>query len=670
MDKRQESAAAPSLGVHPGILVPATFPPFDRYVLGRDGEGFRLFQRAGEPVYANIRARLEQGGADVVYLRGQDHEACLDYVEEHLAHLTEEGGLPSGQMAEWVYRLACRAMEALLNDPDATERYARVEKLVDAITQAAMRDPDGQWRMLECAPLKHKTNSHSINVAVLLTGFARSVLRVSDRKVLIEVALGGALHDLGKTRVPAAILDKPCELTRIEFAEVKKHPRYGLDIAKPYLHKGSIARHIIAQHHENVCGNGYPDGRTGQSIDLFARVARVVDVFDALTSNRPYSTAIDTYTALNKMVVQMRPQFDTSILRKFIRYLSADWDHEPPVAVAVDGSAAAAQQPDADALPAILMGPPLSDEKAEQVEEDLPDVAAAEAPAAVEEFPADEATVAFILPGSPADLRARDEERARAEEMARAKERAIAEQKALAEEPIVVTVERRIEAVPLPQQPPRGEPVREAPRRPKPAREPVPVASVADLDTRLQKIQEMCDWQDGTSALMGGIMRALNAAVANLPPRGAQMAQPAEPAAAQPAPAPAAPAPARGPSAVEAARKVFPLIWEIDEWRRTFAAGGDNSPLSSRMRAETLACLGALRQSAIDILRGYHVSVIESADRYDPALHTVAGRVPTTGASTAAAHVQRVGFMHSLGDSYEVIEPALVMLRVGKRRAG
>ena len=192
MDNAQESGAAPSLGVHPGILVPATFPPFDRYVLGGNGAGFRRFQKAGEPVYANSRARLEEAGADLVYLRGEDREACLDYVEAQLPHLMQEEDLPCGQLAEWIYWLACRAMEELLAAPECSQRYARVETLVDAITQGALQDPVGQWRMLECAPLRHKTNSHSVNVSVLLTGFARTVLRVSDRKVLKEVALGGA----------------------------------------------------------------------------------------------------------------------------------------------------------------------------------------------------------------------------------------------------------------------------------------------------------------------------------------------------------------------------------------------------------------------------------------------------------------------------------------------
>ena len=603
MDNRQESSAAASLGVHPGILVPATFPPFDRYVRGKGSEGFRLFQRAGEPVYASARTRLEEAGAASIYLRGEDRDACFDYVEQHLTHLMEESDLPPGQMAEWVYRLACRAMDGLLADPDSSARFARVETMVDAITQAALRDPAGQWRMLECAPLKHRTNSHSVNVAVLLAGFARSVLRVSDRKVLKEVALGGALHDLGKTRLPAAILEKPSVLTRLEFAEVKKHPRYGLDIAKPYLHKCNIACHIIGQHHENTCGNGYPDGRAGESIDLFARVARVADVFDALTSNRPYSGAVDTYSALNRMVVEMRQQFDMAILRKFIRYLSADGDHQTPVAVAAPAAGA-----DADSLPAILMGPPLMLEQADEVREE---VALPVAPAAEAELPDEEVTQVIA--------------------------------------PAEVVIERRVEAVPVRQRPAAK------------ATERVQIVDVPDLATRLEKIQEMCDWQDAGSGLMSGVLQALNAAAAKLPPRAAETAQPA---------APPAPAPAQPMARVEAARKLFPLIWEIDEWQRTFADGTDNSPASSRMRAETLACLSALRESTVQILRSYHVAVIEHAENFDPALHTVAGRIPSTGAGPTTAHVQRVGFMHSLGDSYEVLEPALVMLRAAMRRAG
>jgi len=614
MDNAHESGTAPSLGVHPGILVPATFPPFERYVLDADGDGFHLFQKAHEPVYANTRARLEEAGHDLVYLRGEDREACLDYVEAHLPHLMEEGDLPGAQLAEWIYWLACRAMERLLAEPDSSERYAHVEKLVDAITQGALRDPVGQWRMLECAPLRHKTNSHSVNVSVLLTGFARTVLRVSDRKILKEVALGGALHDLGKTRIPAAILEKPSELTRLEFAEVKKHPRYGLDMARHYLRKANIARHIIAQHHENACGNGYPDGRAGQSIDLFARVARVVDVFDALTSNRPYSGAIDTYTALNQMVVEMRPQFDMAILRKFIRYLSADWEHDSPVAV----TSAAGDEPaegrqkgaDSDALPAMLMGPPLRadvEKDEEPVQETEP-----QEPAEQEEAP-------------DAAASAGDDRRA--------------------EDPTVVVIERHLA------------PVERAEGRAPSAAAPAGTAPLPDLETRMAAIHDMCDWQDENSALMSGIVRALNQAVADVGPRRTGQT---------PQPPPAAPA----ASTTEAARRLFPIIWEIDEWRRTFAAGGTGDATGARMRAEMTACLDALRQSVVEILRDYHVALIENADRLDANLHKVAGRMPGTGATLADAQVQRVGFVQSIDGSYEVLEPALVMLLVGKRRAG
>jgi len=88
------------------------------------------------------------------------------------------------------------------------------------------------------------------------------------------------------------------------------------------------------------------------------------------------------------------------------------------------------------------------------------------------------------------------------------------------------------------------------------------------------------------------------------------------------------------------------------------------------MRAEMTACLDALRQSVVEILRDYHVALIENADRLDANLHKVAGRMPGTGATLADAQVQRVGFVQSIDGSYEVLEPALVMLLVGKRRAG
>jgi hypothetical protein len=187
--------------------------------------------------------------------------------------------------------------------------------------------------MLNDSPLVYCTANHSLNVALLLTGFAASSNRLKDQDLLAELAMGGALHDVGKTAVPEEILQKRSELTRGEFARIRRHPREGLDLSGPFLRREKVAQKVILEHHENVEGNGYPNGRTRESIHSFARMARLADVYDALTSRRPYGAAHSQLATLNIMASEMPGAFDKRLLRRFIRYAATAFQHDQPIQV-------------------------------------------------------------------------------------------------------------------------------------------------------------------------------------------------------------------------------------------------------------------------------------------------------------------------------------------------
>ncbi len=534
----------PSLGIHPRILVPASFPAFGVYSRPEDDTGFRRLIAPGEPVYANTWRRLQEQGIDVVYVRGEERNACFDYVEEHLPHVLSANGPPGSHGAEWVYRLTCRVLDLLLEDRDSLECYRRLAGLADILTEVILTRPDSEWRMLECAPLRHRTHTHCVNVAVLLVSFCHHVLKVDDDKLLRELALGGVLHDLGKTLLPREILDKPGRLTDEEFDAVKKHPTDGLRIAGPWLHDSDIAQRVIAQHHEDACGSGYPDGRVGQAINKFARAARVADVFDALTSSRPYSDAMDTFGALNHMVVHMQPRFDRTLLRRFIRLLSADRDGEAPVTVAVPAGDEAPQE----LIPALVAGPPIAD--------------------------AEPLTQRGTAPAAPHPAQPAEEETSE-------------------EEPLTV--------------------------------------------------DDLLNQQEQSTALFGGIMRALNDAVE-------MSLQKREQAPEQPPDAHVSASPASPSEEAAAARALFPLVWQIDRWRAEFAPRerAQESPL----RARILACLELLRADVEDALAAYHVEIIEPAPSGEDGLHA-----------------QRAGFVLRHGEHSRVLEPVRIGLK-SKRRAG
>jgi len=348
-----------SLVLHPHMLVAATFPGFALYV--RDGTGaFKLFHGAQEPVYLNTWNKLGRAGSEVVFVRGEDADLCLDYVEKHLAMTLGDGAVPVDLAAQWAYCAAGRAMRRLLDAPGEGARFDRTRAVLGHAVGFLARKPAARLRMTACSPPAYGVWSHSLNVGLLLADFAGRFLSVRDGRLLAEIGLGGALHDLGKTLIPQSILTKPSELNYREFAEVVRHPPNGLRIARPHLKGHDIAQRIIVQHHENFAGGGYPEGRSGQAINVFARAARMADTFDALTTRRPYGAAMDTYQALNTMISSMAGHFEMRMLRRFVRYFAGAGQSEPRAPQAITAPPIAPPADRWQPPPAPLPEPPVA----------------------------------------------------------------------------------------------------------------------------------------------------------------------------------------------------------------------------------------------------------------------------------------------------------------------
>lgn len=134
---------------------------------------------------------------------------------------------------------------------------------------------------------------------------------------LRALQLGGCLHDLGKIGIPDAILFKPGPLSRSEFAVVKTHPLVGDRICSP-LRSLDRVRPIIRSHHETLDGGGYPDGLRGHAVPLLAQIVAVVDVYDALTTDRPYRRALRPATALQLLSEDCeKGKRDVALVREF-----------------------------------------------------------------------------------------------------------------------------------------------------------------------------------------------------------------------------------------------------------------------------------------------------------------------------------------------------------------
>lgn len=159
------------------------------------------------------------------------------------------------------------------------------------------------------------TFKHSVDVATMAMVIAKKH-GLSDREVY-EVGISGLLHDVGKSKIPNDILNKPERLSDEEFDIMKQHSLYGYRILEE---KEDISEHIrlgVLQHHEKIDGSGYPLSVPGEKICLYARILSVVDIYDALVTERPYKKAFSKRDAV-EMIMAMTDELDVSVMRSFL----------------------------------------------------------------------------------------------------------------------------------------------------------------------------------------------------------------------------------------------------------------------------------------------------------------------------------------------------------------
>jgi len=164
-----------------------------------------------------------------------------------------------------------------------------------------------------------ETKGHSERVVGLTVRLAHKI--GVDETEIIHYKRGALLHDIGKMAIPDAILLKPDRLTEDEFAKIKEHPQIAYDLLQPirFLRK---SLDIPYCHHEKFDGSGYPRGLKGSEIPLSARIFAIVDVFDALTSNRPYHLWVSSRVALETIQFQAGRHFDPAIVDEFVRMVN------------------------------------------------------------------------------------------------------------------------------------------------------------------------------------------------------------------------------------------------------------------------------------------------------------------------------------------------------------
>jgi putative nucleotidyltransferase with HDIG domain len=167
------------------------------------------------------------------------------------------------------------------------------------------------------------TYEHSRRVAVYAYRLARKL--GWSRRAGRDLALAGLVHDLGKTWIHNAVLHKESPLSSDERTAMEQHPRIGARFLQIYGLPPALVE-IVLHHHEAFDGNGYPTGQEGEQIPIGARILTVVDVFDALTSERPYKPALSPGDARDRIAEASGRQFDPAVVAAFLALLAEHAD--------------------------------------------------------------------------------------------------------------------------------------------------------------------------------------------------------------------------------------------------------------------------------------------------------------------------------------------------------
>ncbi len=188
--------------------------------------------------------------------------------------------------------------------------------MVEEISASVLRNPAALISVARLKTADDYSYMHSVAVCALMVSLARELGMNVDQ--VREAGFAGLLHDMGKARMPPEVLNKPGKLTEEEYAVMQMHPMTGHQMLVDSGIESQAVLDVVLHHHERMDGAGYPKKLSGDQISLNARMGAICDVYDAITSNRPYKAGWDPAESIQRMTT-WKGHFDRAVLKSFIK---------------------------------------------------------------------------------------------------------------------------------------------------------------------------------------------------------------------------------------------------------------------------------------------------------------------------------------------------------------
>jgi HD-GYP domain-containing protein (c-di-GMP phosphodiesterase class II) len=305
------------LPVAVNTLCPAAALNFNLYVQPDPAHPALLYRERDFPLEAIDLERLAESGVRTLYIASAEQ---LDYQRYLREEVVQNERVPPQER----YRILREATRVVFEEAFHRNRLDQIVQLTAEFgAQMAEILCSQDLVLLDLFSLMqhdYYTYTHATNVCTYSVGLANR-LKIADRSEMITIATGALLHDVGKRHIQLSVLNKPGRLTDRERQLMQEHPRIGFEelCSRGDLSWGQLM--MIYQHHERLNGEGYPVGLTAEEIHPWARICAVADVFDAITSQRPYHEADSIGAALCCLERQAGTAFDEDMVRCWIEVM-------------------------------------------------------------------------------------------------------------------------------------------------------------------------------------------------------------------------------------------------------------------------------------------------------------------------------------------------------------
>ncbi len=257
-------------------------------------------------------------GINGVYIReGEEDpdEENISLLAKSVIEKTRVEDRAKVKLTESVKKRVAEGIQYLYNNTETQDFADATDKITGELMRAIS---DNEAIAVDISTLKisdEYTFKHSVDVATMAMIVAKQ--HGLNEKEVYEIGIAGLLHDLGKSKIPNEVLNKPGRLSEEEFEIMKQHSVYGYEILKEKEGYSPAILLGVLQHHEKMNGRGYPLGVSSDKMHLFAKILSVVDIYDALVTERSYKKAFSQRDAV-EMIMSMTQELDLEVMRSFL----------------------------------------------------------------------------------------------------------------------------------------------------------------------------------------------------------------------------------------------------------------------------------------------------------------------------------------------------------------